>query len=1378
MKKLFFTLLTSISLFSFAQAPQEISYQGVARSTSGTVLPNQNIGIKLDLHQGSAAGTIVFSESHNKTTNAFGLFTLGIGSSNTSGFTSINWANGPYFLEVSMDPAGGTSYSSVGTQQFMSVPYALYAQTAGNASATPTIIINAPNTVTSAGGSYTINIPASITYTAGNGIDITGGVISNTAIAVTPTIAAGNNITINPSTPSNSYTVNAPSYSLSQTGNNINLLQNGTSIGTATLPVVTSYSAGNGIDITGGVISNTMTATPPTINSGGVANVTNPSTNVYLVDVPAPNLNFNTGTNVLTLTQNGATTTATLNGSGSNTVSIIGSGIAAVSPTTGSNFTVSVPSPTYTSNGPTTISGSYPNYTVNSVTSPTTSLVAGNTNIQLIPGTNSYTLNAYTYSLTNNSNTLTLTNGAPLGYTSTVVLPTASTTTVSSGSNVNVTGSGASYTVSAPSYSLTSNSNTLTLSNGTAITTATVPATVITGTGTGIASVTASANSFTVNVPSPTYTPSTGSLAFGSTVINVAPTLSLTGSTLTSGAATNSVNLATIPGLWTSPTATTVATTNSTSLVGIGTNTPTYKLDVYGTASVPATIHGYNSGATASSTGVFGENPNNGIGVYGQSNSGVGVWGKSTTGAGIYGESTSGDGGKFILSSNTTTANAVNAQTNGTGVAIYAKSFNATPLAAKFEGGTEIFHTATVANPHLNISSPSAVYGRVKYSNIGQANYFSTEYINDGSGINEAFSINQFNGTNSKPVFLINGQRMAYVNALNYPLYTFHVMTSTATAQGGISSEGFAQAGQINLVRNNNAGAGVRSAAIFGDDLGKINFAGYDGSAFGDGAKIYAKAVENITGSNKGTELIFAAVPTGTNTNKDVFKINGTNKLEILTSLFIPTNAGASKVLTSDAAGNASWQAITAPALAWMSSAGTTTLVNNTDKVGIGTNTPSESLDVNGNINIPVSTSSVGVIKMAGTRFISAPGTDNLFVGKLSGNIATSGFNNVAFGNNTLQNLSSGANNVGIGYQVMQVLGSGSQNIAIGTNALSSINIGNNNTALGFQAGNVITSGSNNLFLGYNANANLATLTNASAIGYLARVDASNSMVLGSINGINGATASAKVGIGTTTPQSALEVATDGSLDKGLRVSNANSTTNGPSIYLDGQNQDWSITGSNAGNGSGANKFVIRDYSNAVDRFVIDNTGNVGIGTTAPINKFHVNGSVAITDGTQGLGKVLVSDASGNASWMPIMKITYGSAFCQSIASVSTTPVKFNTNLGSVVKTYSDTHLEVILQTDLNVFDLVGANSVTYEIKVNGISSNGNTGKAVYFVDNANAFNIINNKGVTITAEFDGLTAGSYNVELWAYCLSGNALNVYIDPGCFGASSVIIKEFK
>ncbi len=60
--------------------------------------------------------------------------------------------------------------------------------------------------------------------------------------------------------------------------------------------------------------------------------------------------------------------------------------------------------------------------------------------------------------------------------------------------------------------------------------------------------------------------------------------------------------------------------------------------------------------------------------------------------------------------------------------------------------------------------------------------------------------------------------------------------------------------------------------------------------------------------------------------------------------------------------------------------------------------------------------------------------------------------------------------------------------------------------------------------MGYSADVASEGLTNATAIGAFALAGANNSLVLGSINGINGATANAHVGIGTTTPDTTLHV--------------------------------------------------------------------------------------------------------------------------------------------------------------------------------------------------------------------------------------------------------------
>src|SRR5581483_9728852 len=83
--------------------------------------------LRFSIHQGSTGGTIVYQETQSATTNQFGLFTVAIGSGTpvTGTFSAIAWNSNTEFLQVEMDPNGGTSYLDMGTNQFLSVPYAV-----------------------------------------------------------------------------------------------------------------------------------------------------------------------------------------------------------------------------------------------------------------------------------------------------------------------------------------------------------------------------------------------------------------------------------------------------------------------------------------------------------------------------------------------------------------------------------------------------------------------------------------------------------------------------------------------------------------------------------------------------------------------------------------------------------------------------------------------------------------------------------------------------------------------------------------------------------------------------------------------------------------------------------------------------------------------------------------------------------------------------------------------------------------------------------------------------------------------------------------------------------------------------------------------------
>lgn len=114
--------------------PGGMSYQAVVRNAQNELIANQRISIKVSIHQWSATGGVVYSETHSVETNTNGLASLVIGQGYTESgsYAAIDWAQGPYFVETEIDPNGGDNYTISSTTQMMSVPYAYYAERAGN----------------------------------------------------------------------------------------------------------------------------------------------------------------------------------------------------------------------------------------------------------------------------------------------------------------------------------------------------------------------------------------------------------------------------------------------------------------------------------------------------------------------------------------------------------------------------------------------------------------------------------------------------------------------------------------------------------------------------------------------------------------------------------------------------------------------------------------------------------------------------------------------------------------------------------------------------------------------------------------------------------------------------------------------------------------------------------------------------------------------------------------------------------------------------------------------------------------------------------------------------------------------------------------------
>jgi len=113
-------IITSV----MAQTPNQFKYQAVLRNADGTIMAGEAVTVDIDILQGSATGTSVFTESHSITTTAQGLINLNIGS--ISDLSTVDFSANTYFVKVTVNGI------EMGTSQLLSVPYAMQAKEVEN----------------------------------------------------------------------------------------------------------------------------------------------------------------------------------------------------------------------------------------------------------------------------------------------------------------------------------------------------------------------------------------------------------------------------------------------------------------------------------------------------------------------------------------------------------------------------------------------------------------------------------------------------------------------------------------------------------------------------------------------------------------------------------------------------------------------------------------------------------------------------------------------------------------------------------------------------------------------------------------------------------------------------------------------------------------------------------------------------------------------------------------------------------------------------------------------------------------------------------------------------------------------------------------------
>ncbi|MDH3324340.1 MAG: hypothetical protein OEL89_01755 [Candidatus Peregrinibacteria bacterium] len=274
-------------------------------------------------------------------------------------------------------------------------------------------------------------------------------------------------------------------------------------------------------------------------------------------------------------------------------------------------------------------------------------------------------------------------------------------------------------------------------------------------------------------------------------------------------------------------------------------------------------------------------------------------------------------------------------------------------------------------------------------------------------------------------------------------------------------------------------------------------------------------------------------------------------------------------------------------------------------------------------------------------------GSWNTFVGAEAGLSNTGGWQNSFFGSDAGYRNTTGVDNTFIGHVAgFDNLG-GNKNAYVGAFAGSSGTSGSQNSFFGHSAGSVNTTGSNNIAIGFQAGDNLTTGSTNIVIGHdidTPAVDSANTMTIGNLifgTGIDGTgttVSTGNIGIGITSPQSKLHIDTgvtteEGLIVKGVASQSANLTewqdSAGTALTVVDENGNVGIGTSTPsaklavmGLGTGTGTVLQVADSNNTPNFTILDNGDVGIGKTTP------SSTLDIDEGT-GYGQVTVDGSTG-----------------------------------------------------------------------------------------------------------------------------------------------------
>ena len=159
MKNFKFIILISIFItnLAFGQTyPKVFSYQAVISNTDGSPYASRLINFKFSIHKN---GNIVYTEVHSGVnTSKLGQVNLNLGQGSvlSGNFNSIDWSNGPYSVTSEVQFEGSSSYELYSITDLKSVPFANYAEKAGNG--INTVNFNSSNNMLTINGTYSVDL--------------------------------------------------------------------------------------------------------------------------------------------------------------------------------------------------------------------------------------------------------------------------------------------------------------------------------------------------------------------------------------------------------------------------------------------------------------------------------------------------------------------------------------------------------------------------------------------------------------------------------------------------------------------------------------------------------------------------------------------------------------------------------------------------------------------------------------------------------------------------------------------------------------------------------------------------------------------------------------------------------------------------------------------------------------------------------------------------------------------------------------------------------------------------------------------------------------------------------------------------------------------